>query len=189
MALLPDQLAVGDLVLSRWDLGFLDDVMSAVGTSFTELHRWMAWADVMPTREAMSEVIAEGIASFDADLEWQYFLRQTSTGEIVGGAGLHRRAGPKTLEVGYWVRTNRTGYGYATSAARILTDAAFSTPTRFDRVEIHMDRANLASVAVPRKLGFSLEREEDREVITPGHSGRGFVWAMDREDWALMRSA
>jgi RimJ/RimL family protein N-acetyltransferase len=46
-----------------------------------------------------------------------------------------------------------------------------------------MDRENVASAAVPRKLGFALVGEVEREIVTPGHSGRGWIWAVDRPRW------
>jgi RimJ/RimL family protein N-acetyltransferase len=183
MALMPDQLRAGEIELCRWNADHVDETMAAVESSYPELHRWMTWAQTMPTREVMSAVIADGAASFEADREWQYVLREVATGELVGGAGLHRRVGPDGLEIGYWVRTDRTGHGYATSSARALTDAAFASPLGFERVEIHMDQANSASVAVPRKLGFRLVLEEDREILAPGHTGRGFIWTVERSSW------
>lgn len=183
MALLPERLAAGEIDLVRWDLEDLDGIMAAVETSYPELHRWMAWAQTMPTRQAMSEVITEGAKSFDSDREWQYVLSEIAGGEVVGCAGLHPWVGPDGLEIGYWVRTDRTGRGYATSAARALTDAAFASALDLERVEIHMDQANLPSVAVPRKLGYSLQLEEDREAMAPGHTGRGFIWKMERSIW------
>jgi RimJ/RimL family protein N-acetyltransferase len=158
-----------------------------VETSYAELHQWMAWAQTLPTHQAMSAVITEGAESFDSDREWQYVLREIGSGEVVGGAGLHRWVGPDGLEIGYWVRTDRTGRGYATSAARALTDAAFASSLGIERVEIHMDQANLGSVAVPRKLGYCLQLEEDREALAPGHTGRGFVWRMERSIWQQLQ--
>ena len=99
---------------------------------------------------------------------------------MVGGAGLHPRAGPESIEIGYWVRSDRTGRGYATAAAGALTQAAFAHLDGIDRVEIRMDRANRASAAVPPKLGFRLIGHEAREILAPGHSGEGLIWALDR---------
>jgi RimJ/RimL family protein N-acetyltransferase len=183
MALMPDRLQAGDIELCRWQSHYVDEITTAIESSYPELRRWMAWAQTVPSGDAMSAVIAVGVASFEADREWQYALREAASGELVGGAGLHRRGGPDALEIGYWVRTDRTGRGYATSAARALTDAAFASSSECDRVEIHMDQANLASVAVPRKLGYRLVLEEDREVLAPGHSGRGFIWSVERSSW------
>ena len=46
-----------------------------------------------------------------------------------------------------------------------------------------MDKANAASAGVPARLGFKLLTEEDREVLAPGHTGRGLRWVVTRADW------
>lgn len=40
------------------------------------------------------------------------------------------------------------------------------------RVEIHCDEASTRSAAVPRRLGYRLDRVEDDEVTAPGQIGR-----------------
>jgi RimJ/RimL family protein N-acetyltransferase len=179
MSLLPDTLSAGAIELRRWRTGCLEDLMAAVRASLRELRQWMPWASVMPTAEDQLAVLTVGEASFDADTDWSYTLHELESGELVGGTGLHRRLGP-AIEIGYWVRSDRTGRGYATASARALTAAAFSHIADIERVEIHMDRANVASAAVPRKLGYRLDREEPREILAPGHTGTGLVWVLDR---------
>jgi RimJ/RimL family protein N-acetyltransferase len=68
-------------------------------------------------------------------------------------------------------------------AARALTSVAFERITWIRDIEIHMDSANLASAAIPPKIGYRLDREVDRDVSAPGHTGHGFVWSTDRENW------
>ena len=155
-------------------------MLAAVEASFPELHRWMPWAATMPTADEMSTVLQEGEAAFDGDQEWSYVLIESDSGEVVGSAGLHRRGGPGTIEIGYWVRSDRTGQGYATAAARALADAAFTWLDDVERVEIRMDGANRASAAVPPKLGFRPLGGESRDLLAPAHSGGGLVWARDR---------
>jgi RimJ/RimL family protein N-acetyltransferase len=184
MALLPDDLPAGNLILRRWSAEFAPGVMSAIETSFAELHQWMPWAAMMPTADAMRAVLADGDTAFDADAEWQYVLIEVATNEVVGCAGLHRRARAESLEIGYWVRSDRTARGYATATARALTDAAFTFVPGIERVEIHMDQANRASAAVPPKLGYRLDHDEEfREILTPGHTGKGYVWTINLTAW------
>lgn len=98
----------------------------------------------------------------------------------MGGAGLHPKEGD-IAEIGYWVRSDRTGRGYATAAADALTAAAFDYLSDVVKVIIRMDQANLASAAVPPKLGYTLEGEEVfRDVVTSGHTGNGWIWAQSR---------
>ena len=86
-----------------------------------------------------------------------------------------RRIGPGGLEIGYWVRTDRTGRGVATEAAGLLTDAALALPD-VDHVEIHHDEANAASGRVPAKLGYALVGRDEVERLNPGEVGVSLVW-------------
>jgi RimJ/RimL family protein N-acetyltransferase len=183
MASFPERLPAGTIELRRWSVESVDELLQAIADSFPELHTWMTWAETMPTRITMLAVLEEDVASFDADKGWQYFLFEMRSGQLVGGGGLHRRGGVGELEIGYRVRTDRTGRGYATQAARALTTAAFDSSLEIVRVKITMDQANDASAAVPRKLGFRLDSHVDHEVVTPGHIGKGSIWAMERSDW------
>jgi RimJ/RimL family protein N-acetyltransferase len=61
-------------------------------------------------------------------------------------------------------------------------DAAFEFLDGIDQVVVRMDVANGASAAIPPKLGFRLEGEEDREIAAQAHTGRGYVWVIDRPE-------
>ena len=135
---------------------------------------------MMPTVEDLRSVLETGEAAFDTDQGWDYTVYERVTDTLVGGAGLHRGVDPFALNIGYWTRSDRTGRGYATAAARALTEVAFTLIPGVQRVEIHMDKANVVSAAVPRKLGYQLDHEEVRRVEAPGHTGHGFVWVLDR---------
>ena len=92
--------------------------------------------------------------------------------------GLHGRIGPGALEIGYWVGEGHTGRGLATAGARALAEAALALPG-VGRVEIHCDEANTASAAVPRKLGFRLDRIEEALITAPSETGRKLIWVME----------
>jgi len=180
VALLPDVLPAGPVELRRWRPTFVDALIPVITLSFAELQRWFPWARVMPTAEDLRSHVETSEAAFDADQEWVYTVYEPVTDTLVGGAGLHRGVDPIALNIGYWTRSDRTGRGYATAAARTLTEVAFTLIPGIQRVEIHMDQANVASAAVPRKLGYRLDHEEVRQVEAPGHTGQGFVWVLDR---------
>jgi RimJ/RimL family protein N-acetyltransferase len=103
-------------------------------------------------------------------------------GQVVGGCGLHRRLGPAGLEIGYWIHPSFLRRGLATSAARLLTGAAFTLPET-THVEIHHDKANEASGGVPRKLGFAFIGEQPDTPEAPGEVGIECRWRMTRERW------
>jgi RimJ/RimL family protein N-acetyltransferase len=183
MAAMPDVIEAHPLILSRWRAEDVDDVLSAVQASFHELRQWMDWAQTMPSRDEQREVLATGHDGFDAGTDFGYVLRESSSGELVGGAGAHRRIGPGAVEIGYWVRSDRHNRGYATTAAAALTDAVFDWLADVERIEIHMDCANVASARVPDKLGYRRLRTEPREKRAAAHTGQAFVWQTTRTAW------
>jgi ribosomal-protein-serine acetyltransferase len=122
-------------------------------------------------------------SSSDAGTDFGFLFRETATGALVGGGGVHRRVGPGAVEIGYWVRSDRHNRGYATRATQAMTDAAFTFLADIDRIEIHTDRTNIASARVPEKLGYRLLRTEQREKVALGHTGDGYVWQRRRDEW------
>ena len=102
-------------------------------------------------------------------------------GALVGTIGLHRRAAEDVIEIGYWVAAGQTRRGYGTAAARAATSLAAALPG-IRHVEIHCDEANVASAAIPRKLGYRLDRTEPHEPEAPGERGRRLIWIWDRDD-------
>ncbi len=178
-AKLPDELAAGPIALRRWRAEHIDPLMELVDGSFPELQAWMTWAQEMPTRDAEMEMLRTAYASFELGSEFGYGIFEPD-GTMVGTCGLHRGE-PAVCSIGYFVRTDRTGRGYATEAARALTAAGFEHLSDLEHIEITCDVANVASAAVPRKLGYTLVAEVDRPIETPGHTGRGFVFARARD--------
>src|SRR5262249_34501416 len=80
---------------------------------------------------------------------------------------------------GYWIASGKTRRGYATAAARALTPVALEL-SGAGRVEIHCDEANTASAAIPRRLGYRLDRIEAHEREGPGEGGRRRILGGDR---------
>ncbi|HEV2766500.1 MAG TPA: GNAT family N-acetyltransferase [Acidimicrobiales bacterium] len=185
---LPPALPGERLELRRWRESHLDRLLPAVASSLGELRRWMPLAQVMPSANAERAAIRASSDRFERGETFDYFLFERATDALVGAAGV-RLPTPGTAELGYWVRSDRHRRGYATEATRVLTSAAFNYLPGIDVVEIHMDKANTASAAVAAKLGYRLDGEEERERLTPGHSGTGLIWSTDRTTWASASSA
>ena len=188
MSSLPDELFGTRLRLTRKSVDDVDEALEGVIASFDELHVWMKWAAMIPSRESLIALALDDDERFRSDERWAYWIREIDAGQLVGSATLDSRGIAGELEIGYWTRSDRTGRGYATEAASILTSAAFVYVPSTTTVKISMDRANSASAAVPRKLGFAPVDEYQREIVTPGHSGVGSAWVTTREEW-LRRSS
>jgi ribosomal-protein-serine acetyltransferase len=184
--LLPQRLEEpGGLVLRRWVPSDAEALGRAVAESVEHLRPWMAWIAEEPVPvERRRARIAEWAEAWRAGGD--VLLGVFYEGLIAGGCGLHRRLGPGGLEIGYWIHPSFLRRGLATRTARLLTDAAFAVPG-IDRVEIHHDKANLASAGVPRKLAFKWLGEEPDLPEAPAEVGIECRWGMDRDAWSGQR--
>ena len=145
-------------------------VHAAIIESLDHLRPWMPWAAKEPlTIDERIKWIATGGESLGI------FVGST----FVGGTGLHDRISSSGREIGYWVRVGWTGRGIATEAARQVVERAF-TIAGVEYVEIHHDKANVASSRVPAKLGFTLLREVPDEIAAPGECGISCEWRLYR---------
>lgn len=146
-----ETLHVDELVLRRWQPGDAAELYAAVRGSLDTLARWMPWAHTGYCFADADAFCVAAVREWDADKNYAYAIR-VSTGELIGNAALMARVGGGGLEIGYWVTDAWSGRGVATRAAGLLSDEAARIGARF--VEIHHDRANVRSGAIPRRLGF-----------------------------------
>lgn len=157
-----------------------DDVAAlsrAIAESREHLLPWMAWAAHEPQSDVQrAQRISDWRASWDAATNFSMaMVDPADETRIIGGTGLHPRGGPRTIEIGYWVHADWVGRGVATEASQLLTTAALDLDA-FDAVEICHDRANRASGAVPRKLGYRLVEEFAHSRDAPAHTGWFWRW-------------
>jgi RimJ/RimL family protein N-acetyltransferase len=156
-----------------------------VAESAEHLRRWMAWmADEPLSLDQRRAILAR------REQEWlcggDVMLAVIAQGQAAGSCGLHRRRGPDTLEIGYWIHSSFLRRRLAMTASALLTDAAF-TVAGINHVEIHHDKANVASAGVPQHLGFEFIGEQPNEQPAPSDSGTDCTWHMSRSAWLTQR--
>ncbi|MBJ7608341.1 MAG: GNAT family N-acetyltransferase [Candidatus Dormibacteraeota bacterium] len=175
------RLELGELTLRGWHPDDAPALAAAVADSIDHLRPWMPWIAFEPVPIEQRRALLQRWAADwtdGGDLVCGLFLGP----EVVGGGGLHRRIGPGGLDIGYWIHAAHLHRGYATRMAAGLISLAF-TLADVSFVEVHHDAVNVASEAVPRRLGFVLVGDEVRERQAPAETGVGRVWRMQRDEW------
>jgi RimJ/RimL family protein N-acetyltransferase len=179
----PGEVVLDGLVLRRYQRDDAPALAVAVGESLEHLRPWMPWIALEPTTLHERE---ELLKRWDHD--WAegtgYTYGMFRGDRVVGGAGLMRRIANNGLEIGYWVHPAFTGRGFATRAAQALTTLGLSLPG-VTHIEIHHDKANVASGRVPFKLGFEMVGEQAVKAAAPGETGLSCVWRVDHASWAV----
>lgn len=163
----PHRIETPRLLLRKWDPDDAPLLRSAIDRSLDHLRPWMPWAGEEPkTLEETRDLLAGFRERFEAGDDFVYGIFDRGGTEVLGGTGLHPRIGPGALEIGYWIRVDRTGEGLATETARALVEAGSSLPG-IERLVIKCDPENGASRRIPEKLGFTLVERiaEDRESL------------------------
>lgn len=177
----PSPVRTERLLLRCWEPEDAPLLKAAVDLSLDHLQRWMPWAMQEPSDLS---VVEQRLLRFrqrflDGD-DFVYGIFDAGESEVLGGTGLHTRRGPHALEIGYWIRADRVRQGFATEAARAMTRIAFDAMGA-TRIEIRCDPDNIASAAVPRRLGYVLRETIAGDTITPMRTPRdSLVWEMSR---------
>ncbi len=158
----------------------------AIVESWEQVHRWLPWAQALPTVAQSEEMARQKRAEFIARTNLPMLVLPRDRPGIVGSSGLHSMdwSVPR-FEIGYWIRKSCQRQGYATEVVRTLTRFAFGTLAA-ERVEIHCSHRNEASQGVALKCGFALEgrlRNHSREPT--GELRDTLIYALVRQDAAV----
>lgn len=182
---LPEHIYGSHLEMHRWRVDDAGPLSRSMGRNIDHLRPWMPWIAHEPLDRAAGVSLIERW-----DAQWRsggdVTLGVFAQGDIVGGAGLHRRVGPYGLELGYWVAHDRTRQGLGTEIAKMLTTAALEVPG-ITSTEIHHDKVNVVSGRIPFRLGYTLVGEGADEIAAPSEVGIECVWRMDVATWEVDR--
>jgi RimJ/RimL family protein N-acetyltransferase len=174
----PERVEAGPVILRRVRAADAGAIAAAVGSSLDHLRPWMPWATPdAAVRQTQLARVEEADQMWEAGTSHVYSVMTADQGTLVGEIGLHRRIDDGSAEIGYWIAASQSRRGFGTLAAEAMTSVALALPG-VNRVEIHCDEANAASAAIPRKLGYRLDRIENRMPEAPGESGRLMIWVL-----------
>ena len=204
-ALPPERLELGAIdvgtgepeavVLRRLTVADAKVVATAVGDNIEHLRPWMPWANAESADERFQRRrLAESEAQWNRGADFGYGLFANDDGpnsknaRLLGAFGLTARRGPKTLEIGYWLCADVTGHGLASRAVEALSDAAAALPD-VERLLVYCDEANHASAAIPRRLGYRVDRVVTVPAEATAETGRQIEWVLSPDEWRAVRKA
>jgi RimJ/RimL family protein N-acetyltransferase len=145
-----------------------DRLFTAVTESVLELSPYETWCHPGYTREEAAEYVNWWCEAWSRGEAYYFAVEHRATGEFLGSCGLsdlvmeHKRAG-----LGFWIRSSRTGRGFATEAAQIVGCLAFED-LGLERLELETAVHNAASRRVVEKLGCTFEGILHRRLVLPG---------------------
>ena len=151
----PEELRTRRLFLRAVRMGDGAIVFPTVRDSFTELKRWMPWANDAYSQDD-SEKWCRGASARFLTREMFHFLMFEGD-QHVGNIGLFKFEWTvPRCEIGYWLVTSRYGQGLMSEAVSCVTGLAFDV-LKVERLELRCDERNDRSGRVAERCGFVFE--------------------------------
>jgi RimJ/RimL family protein N-acetyltransferase len=172
------------LVLRRFTREDLDSIVEL--DSDPEVKRYIDNGATVD-RQDLAETLEWWLGWYERSERYGFWAAvEKSTGRFVGWFHLRPGdgAGPDEPELGYRLRREVWGRGYATEGSLALIDKAF-TELRADRVYASTMAVNVASRRVMEKAGMRFVRtfHADWPVRIPGDEEGDVEYAIDRAQW------
>jgi len=138
----------------------------AIGVSLKEFYPWLSFSSQLSDVETLERVSQIGEREFQKGESYVWRAWETN-GVLVGSVDLHsiNRTVP-SCEIGYWLRSDRTGEGLAQEFVTAAVDIAHET-LKVERIEARCDVRNERAWRLVERLGFAFEgiaRNEDRDA-------------------------
>jgi RimJ/RimL family protein N-acetyltransferase len=182
---IPAMLRTERLCIRRWRSEDAAELAPVLAANAGHLLAWLPErvAAALPEAELATR-LAGFAAGFDGDMEWRFGVFSADERTVIGEVCMFPRTATgrvpfelaDRLEVGYWLRNDLTGRGFATEAVAALLELAAAVPG-MTRVEIHCDPRNVRSAQMPQRLGFKLEESVSVESGEAGGAGpRLMIW-------------
>ena len=169
------------LLLREFQPSDLVDVHVYAGDPFVT--RYMTWAPntLEETRAFLEQVMR--LAREEPRMTYELAVTLRDTGELIGGAGLRvHSVEHRNGDIGYILRRDCWGRGYATEAARLLLHFGF------DRLGLHRiwarcDPENTASIRVLQKIGMQWEGRIRHQHLVRGRWRDSELYAILEDEW------
>ena len=157
-----------------------DALFRAVAASQQALAEYLPWAARAYTRSSAVLFIRDSMRSWREAKAYDFTVRRPEEpGRHVGNVSIwHLSRSSRSGEIGYWIRTDDTGRGIATEAAREALRIGFAE-LGLHRLILRIAVGNTSSERVAEKLGFTREGVLREEIQVGGR------W-MDHSLWSLL---
>ena len=135
----------------------LSQLHEAIEATLPELVRWLPWARLTHDKRDSRQYLRHARSTWTRRAAFEYVLEARSTHTLVGMASVHRIDWYRRCAgLGYWIRKEMWGQGFATEAGAALVERALLV-WELHRIEAHIATDNIASQRVIEKLGFQRE--------------------------------
>ncbi len=162
----PHEIRTSRLTLRAARAGDGQALHDAIAVSLPDFFPWLSFSAQLSDVPTLDQVSQSGQEAFAAGTFYVWRAWEPE-GMLVGTVDLHTfNWEVPACSVGYWLRSDRRGRGYATEFVSAVIDVAFGV-LGMQRIEARCDVRNERSWRLAERLGFTLEgiaRNDDRDA-------------------------
>lgn len=171
MASMPPELEETDrLILRRFSRRDVASLEEGVRSSLADLNEWLPWAHMDYTHDDAVAFIRDSMSAWKDGKAFDYAIRDRSDPDRhIGNISIWQTSKTgKIGEIGYWIRSDMAGHGYATEATRALLSVGFVN-LGWHKITLRIAVGNRGSERVAEKLGFHREGLLREELLIRGN--------------------
>jgi len=151
------ELTDGTILLRPYRMSDAAETYRAIKSSLKEMGVFLPFAHPDYSLKESKAWLKQRPASWKAGEIYDFGIFDAKTGEQIGGCGLNNIGKVDGYaNLGYWVRSDRTGRGIAVAATRLLAKWGFDV-LKLNRIEILVAVENTRSLRVAAKAGAKRE--------------------------------
>jgi RimJ/RimL family protein N-acetyltransferase len=174
----------GIVSLRPYRLSDTDDTYQAIRESLAELSPWLPFAHKNYSAKESRAWIKQRPGEWEKRRTYDFAIFDAKDGSYLGGCGINRIDYDNlSANLGYWIRTSRTGHGAAPAAARLLAGWGFSE-LKLNRIEIVVATDNQRSLRVAEKVGARREGIQRNRLIVRDKPHDGMMHSLIPPDFS-----
>jgi len=179
------ELSDGKIRIRRYRADDVNAVFEAARESIAEASKWLPWCHANYSRDESIEWVSSRDREWETGTEYDFVIEDIISNIFLGGCGINTIDNlNKRANMGYWVRSSRTGKGIATSAAILAAHFGFED-LGLVRLEIVTAVGNKASQRVAEKLGAVREGIARNRIMLHGKPHDAIIFSLIPEDLRL----
>jgi len=159
----------------------------AVVASLADLQPWLPWIEDYD-RGASQRFVRESVSAWAEGRAFDFTIRAVDDlDRHVGNVSIWVVSRQNSIgEVGYWIRSDETGNGYATEATTRAVQIGFEE-MGLHKVQLRIAVGNTRSEKIARRLDFAHEGTLRDEVKVGNQWLDHTVWSMLEREWWSQR--
>ncbi len=159
-----------------------ESLFEAVTGSIAELSPWMPWCSEKYSLKDTKTWCESRENGWDKGTEYDFVIMDKHDGSLLGVCGINNvNKEVRFANLGYWVRTGRTGQGIATAVVPMLAKFGFDN-LNLNRIEIVVAEGNLPSQRVAEKAGALREGLLRKRLYAHGKILDAFMFSIVQDD-------